>query len=473
MSLRKRALIIGAGEAGSMVVKQLIQSNEAEFYPIGFVDDDHKKQKLEVSGFPVLGRRTDIPNIVKKYDISTIIVAIPSAPKSQIKEIVHICKQTKAHIQILPRLQDLIHGRISVKEIRGVDVKDLLGRDMVKHRIDQLNNYLQDRVVLVTGAGGSIGSELAYQVAQCDPKMVLLLGHGENSIQKTETKLNESMPRVTTVSLIVDIQDQMLIDDVFNRFRPEVVFHAAAHKHVPLMEKNEVAAIKNNVFGTKIVAEAADRYEVKRFVFISTDKAVNPVNIMGMTKRLGELLIQQLAAKSSTKFSIVRFGNVLESRGSVVPIFKRQIAMGGPVTVTHPDMVRYFMTIPEAVQLVLEAGSLSSGGEIFVLNMGEPVKIVDLAKTLIRLSGYEPDYDIKIEYTGIRPGEKLSESLFYNDERSIPSKHPDISIASTMSINYTQFQRELKKLEVSLKNSSDDFRNTLLRIIQNVSSTRV
>lgn len=463
---RKKALIVGAGEAGTMVAKQLLHSDKNDFYPIGFIDDALDKQRLEILDLPVVGRRTDIPRIVEQYGIKEIIVALPSVPKTDINSIITICKQTPAQIKILPRMQDWILGRVLVKDIRDIDVKDILGRDMIKQPTKGDLAYLENKTVLVTGAGGSIGSELVYQIALFKPKSIILIGHGENSIYTVQMNLQDRYPEIFAQCVIADIQDRSSIEGIFRQYQPSVVFHAAAHKHVPLMEKNVAAAIKNNVFGTKIVAETAAKYGVMRFIFISTDKAVHPVNIMGMTKRLGELTIQSLSRTSSTRFSTVRFGNVLESRGSVIPIFKKQIALGGPVTVTHPDMVRYFMSIPEAVQLVLEAGRLTEGGEIFVLDMGDPVKIVDLARALIRLSGYEPDRDITILYTGFRPGEKISEILFYEDESIIPSKHPHISIAIPKSMDLDPLEKQIQQLEDALLHESENLREVLERILK-------
>lgn len=463
LAMKKKTLIIGAGEAGTMIVKQLLRSDKSEFQPIGFIDDDPFKQKLEILRIPVLGGRSAIPKIIAQYQITDAIIAMPSVSNSEIKNIVDICRQTSVRIKTIPRMHDLIHNRVLLNDVRDIDAKNLLGREIHKQVLPEAMGYLQDKVVLVTGAGGSIGSELALQVSQHKPKLVILLGHGENSIFNATMVLKARYPEVAAVSIIADIQDCESIENVFERFQPQVVFHAAAHKHVLLMEQNVVAAIKNNVLGTKVVAEAASKYGVERFVFISTDKAVEPVNVMGMTKRIGELIVQELSAKGSTRFSAVRFGNVLGSRGSVIPIFKKQIALGGPVTVTHPDMVRYFMTIPEAVHLVLEAGALSEGGEIFMLDMGQPVKIVDMAKTIIRLSGYEPDRDIKIVYTGIREGEKLNETLFYDDERVIKSKHADISIALSNRPISSEFSGNLRNL--NLNQPDDELREELVRII--------
>ncbi len=469
---QRRALIIGAGGSGSFVVKQLKHQRDAEFYPIGFIDDDPKKQRLEVLGVPVLGTRKEIAQVIRNYEIDDIVLAIPSAPKSEVAKIIDICKKTGARLRILPRVQDLIDGKISIQRIRDVDVEDLLGREPIKVDLEGIANYVEDKVVLVTGAGGSIGSELCRQVARFKPRQILLLGHGENSIYNIELELKKNFPDLAIEPLIAEIQDRDRIDDVFNQYRPNVVFHAAAHKHVPLMERNPSEAVKNNIFGTKNVAECAHKYEADRFVLISTDKAVNPTSVMGTTKRVAEMIIQSMDKVSKTKFVAVRFGNVLGSRGSVIPVFKRQIANGGPVTVTHPEMVRFFMTIPEAVQLVIQAGALANGGEVFILDMGEPVKIVDLARDLIRLSGFEPDMDIKIEFTGIRPGEKLYEEILTNEEGITATHHDRIFVAKPLNINREDLEFEIKKLRKVIGAEPAQIKEALQYIVptfQNVS----
>ncbi|AZV40971.1 polysaccharide biosynthesis protein [Peribacillus asahii] len=462
----KRVLIIGAGVAGTRVADQIISTKELDYTPIGFIDDDPKKQNLEILGIPVLGERADIKNVINRNKITDIIIAMPSVHQSEIREIVNVCKKTKANVKILPPIEKVIKGKISFHEIRDINLKDLIGREIIQPT-ERLKEYLFNKCVLITGAGGSIGSELAMQVAQCEPKSLTLLGHGENSIFNIGLRIKEKFPHVKTNLIITDIQDKHLIEQAFRQYRPHIVFHAAAHKHVPLMELNERAAVQNNIFGTKILAQASKKFGAERFVLISTDKAVHPVNIMGMTKRIGEMIIQYYSTESSTKFSIVRFGNVLESSGSVIPIFKHQIESGGPVTVTHPDMVRYFMTIPEAVQLVLEAGALSEGGEVFVLDMGEPVRIDDLAKNLIRLYGYEPGVDIPIQYTGIRPGEKLNETLFYENEKIGPTPHPNIVIAIPLNNQVPHLLMNIEQLERTLLQSSGNIRPILMEIIQN------
>lgn len=446
----RRALIVGAGEAGILVVKELKHS-KSDYYPVAFIDDDLQKQNYEIVGVPVVGTRHDIVQAVEDYNIDDIIIAMPSASRVEISKILNICKETNKQIKIIPRVNDLIDGKVTVKMIRDVSVEDLLGREPVKVNMDEITGYLKDKVVLVTGAGGSIGSEISRQVAAVTPKELLLLGHGENSIYDIELELRRKYPDLSIHPIIADIQDQERILQVFQSFQPQVVFHAAAHKHVPLMEANPHEAIKNNVFGTRNVATAASQYGAERFVLISTDKAVNPTSVMGVTKRIAELIVQSLNGKSNTIFTAVRFGNVLGSRGSVIPVFKKQIELGGPVTVTHPDMVRYFMTIPEAVQLVIQAGAFAEGGEVFILDMGKPVKIADLARDLIKLSGLTPDKDIQVVYTGIRPGEKLFEEIMSKEEGATATKHDRIFVGRPLG----QSAEKLHQLLVELQTLQD------------------
>lgn len=442
----RRTLIVGAGQAGVLIAKELKHSPNSELYPVAFIDDDHNKWDLEVLGLPVLGGRERIPEVIKKYSIQKIVIAIPSASKAEIAKVIEICKSTKVKIKILPRVADLINSKVSVNMIREVSVDDLLGRDPVQVDLHEIAGYVTDEVVLVTGAGGSIGSELCRQIAPFSPRKLLLLGHGENSIYDIAMELKKSFPKTAFEPVIADIQDVGRIRQVFNTYRPSVVFHAAAHKHVPLMEINPAEAIKNNIFGTKNLAECAHKFGTGRFVMISTDKAVNPTSVMGTTKRVAEMIIQNISRTSQTKFTFVRFGNVLGSRGSVIPLFQRQIREGGPVTVTHPEMVRYFMTIPEAVQLVIQAGALTKGGEIFILDMGKPVKIVDLARDLIQLSGMEPYEDIKIVYTGLRPGEKLFEEILTDEEGIMATKHNRIFIGKQVDFSCEELEFMIKKL---------------------------
>ncbi|GAB6153152.1 nucleoside-diphosphate sugar epimerase/dehydratase [Desulfosporosinus burensis] len=432
---QKQVLIVGAGDAGVLAARELKNRNYRDGRPVAFIDDNHSKQKLQVLGIPVLGTRKDIARIVKGHNVDEVIIAMPSASGESVREIVQICEKLGVELKIMPGVYDIISGDINVNPIRQVQVEDLLGRDPVSVDLEEVAGYVTGETVFITGAGGSIGSEICRQIARFNPGKLVLLGHGENTIFDIEQELRAERPGIDYITEILDIKDREKVFLIFNRYKPGVVFHAAAHKHVPLMERNPEEAMKNNVIGTQNLAEAADKINVKTFVSISTDKAVNPTSVMGATKRTAEMIIQSLDLRSNTKFVAVRFGNVLGSRGSVIPTFKRQIAQGGPVTVTHPDMVRYFMTIPEAAQLVIQAGAMALGGEIFILDMGKPVKIVDLAKDLIRLSGFEPDVDMKIQFSGIRPGEKLFEELLTAEEGVTSTKHSRIFVAKPNHIN--------------------------------------
>lgn len=427
-------LIIGAGAAGTMVVRQLQHNEGAELNPVAFIDDDIHKQNLEILGIPVVGGIEQIEEMVKEYKIENIIIAIPSLSREELNKIFSECAKTKAKTQIMPKIEDIMTGKVAVEQFREVQVEDLLGREPVELDINGIATYIKGQTILVTGAGGSIGSEICRQISKFDPEQLILLGHGENSIYSIEMELRRNVPELNIDTEIADIQDREKIFAIMHERKPHVVFHAAAHKHVPLMERNPEEAVKNNVIGTKNVAEAASEAKVDTFVMISTDKAVNPTSVMGSTKRIAEMIIQHMDLISQTRFVAVRFGNVLGSRGSVIPLFKEQIKAGGPVTVTHPDMVRYFMTIPEASRLVLQAGALARGGEIFVLDMGEPVKIVDLAKNLIKLSGYSID-EIGIQFTGMRPGEKMFEELLGKDEVHDKQVFPKIYIGKTPPVN--------------------------------------
>ncbi|MCA0991374.1 polysaccharide biosynthesis protein [Pseudalkalibacillus hwajinpoensis] len=430
---KKRVLVIGAGSAGMMIVRQLRQSIDSDLNPIGFIDDDIKKQHLEIMGVPVLGSTVDIEEQVRKLEIDTIVIAIPSLSKVEMKRIYEECSKTKAKTQIIPMIEDLMTGKVSINSFRDVKVEDLLGREPIKLDTENIAETLTGKTVLVTGAGGSIGSEICRQVSKFNPDQMILLGHGENSIYTIEMELRNTYgDTITFIPVIADVQDRERIGEVMKIHRPNVVYHAAAHKHVPLMEANPHESVKNNVIGTKNVAEAASDADVDTFVMVSTDKAVNPTSVMGATKRLAEMIVQQMDKISATRFVAVRFGNVLGSRGSVIPLFKKQIQKGGPVTVTHPDMVRYFMTIPEASRLVIQAGAMARGGEIFVLDMGEPVKIVDLAENLIKLSGYSVD-EIGIKFAGVRPGEKLYEELLGKDEVHDEQIYPKIYVGKSIN----------------------------------------
>ncbi|MBY0158845.1 polysaccharide biosynthesis protein [Cytobacillus oceanisediminis] len=429
---QKRALIVGAGAAGTMLARQLLKNQDTEIKPVAFIDDDPKKYRLHIHGLPVVGGSKHISKTVETLNIDKIVIAIPSLNKKEMQRIFEECAGTKAKTVIMPMIEDVMLGKVSVNQFRDVQVEDLLGREPVKLDIDSISEKLTGKTVLVTGAGGSIGSEICRQVCKFKPEKILLLGHGENSIYLIDMELrNKYKGEMEIVPVIADIQDRDRIFEVMEMHKPDVVYHAAAHKHVPLMEYNPKEAVKNNVIGTKNVAEAADTFGVGTFVLVSSDKAVNPTNVMGSTKRIAEMVIQELDKHSTTKFVAVRFGNVLGSRGSVIPLFKKQIQAGGPVTVTHADMTRYFMTIPEASRLVMQAGALARGGEIFVLDMGEPVKIVDLARNLITLSGYKEE-EIGIRFSGVRPGEKMYEELLNEKEVHKETVFPKIFIGKAV-----------------------------------------
>lgn len=431
---RHKTLIFGAGDAGAMLAREFAKHRELGCHVMGFIDDDPLKQGYKVAGKPVLGTRAQIRELVQKHGITYMVIAAPSANSSVIREVVETARTLHLNLKTLPGLYEWVNGKVSISQIRDVQIEDLLGREEVKVDLQAIAAYLADETIMVTGAGGSIGSELCRQVCRFGPKKLILLGHGENSIYDIDAELRVSFPAVDIRPVIADIQDDVRIRRVFETSRPGVVFHAAAHKHVPLMEENPEEAIKNNVLGTINVASCAHTYRAKRFVMISSDKAVNPSSVMGATKRAAELIVNSFARNSDAVFVSVRFGNVLGSRGSVVPLFRRQITMGGPVTVTDPRMVRYFMTIPEAAQLVIQAGSMGNGGETFVLDMGKPIKIVDLARDLIRLSGLEPDVDIPITVTGIRPGEKLYEELLTTEEGMAATTHHRIFVTRAEAI---------------------------------------
>lgn len=441
-------LIVGAGDAGAMIAREILYSR---FFTtkklIGFIDDAKEKVGQMLFGVKVLGHCKDISRIVKQYNVNEIIIAMPSVAGSTIRAIVHKCKATGCTVKILPGIYELIDGKVSVQQLRNVELTDLLRREPVKLDLGEIAGYLSGKRVLVTGAGGSIGSELCRQIAKMAPSEIVLLGKGENSIYEIHRELQQIYPELTIEPVIADVRDAQRINRVFAEKNPQVVFHAAAHKHVPLMEIQPEEAVKNNIFGTKVVAEAADRVNTELFVMISTDKAVNPTSVMGATKRVAELIIQHMNRISTTKFIAVRFGNVLGSRGSVIPLFKKQIAQGGPVTVTHPEMKRYFMTIPEASQLVLQAGTLAKGGEVYVLDMGQPVKIVNMACDLIELSGFKPHAEIKIKYTGLRPGEKLFEELLTAEEGTTASRHEKIFIANLKEVEEDSLLRWLLILQ--------------------------
>lgn len=443
---KKRTLIVGAGDAGAMLARQLNTENKnSELMPIAFVDDSRSKQRMQIFGIPVVGKTPDIPRIVQDKQIEHIVIAIPSLRRTELQKIVSYCNKTNAKVQMLPKIEDLASGKVSVAQLKSVEVEDLLGRDPVELDIRSIEDTVTGETVMVTGAGGSIGSELCRQLMTFKPARLLLVGHGEHSIYQINQQLAQfkEANEVEVIPIIGDVKDKNRMREIVERYRPKIVYHAAAHKHVPLMEENPHEAVKNNIIGTKNVAEIAHKFHVDTFVLVSTDKAVNPTNVMGATKRIAEMIIQTINETSETKFVAVRFGNVLGSRGSVIPLFKQQIEAGGPVTVTDERMTRYFMTIPEASRLVIQAGSLAKGGEIFVLDMGEPVKIVDLAKNLIRLSGYEED-EIEIVFTGIRPGEKLYEELLNENEVLPDQVFEKIYVGRTVSFDAYKIERLMK-----------------------------
>ena len=461
----KRFMIVGAGDAGTLVLKELVSSRMTEGKAVCFVDDDKNKLGKILNGVPVAGNRWDIPQLVKKYEVDEIYITMPTAPAKNRKEIIEICRETDCEVKILPGIYQLLNGEVVTDRLRSVEIEDLLGRDPVRVDLDEIMNYVQGQTILVTGGGGSIGSELCRQIAKHNPKQLIIFDIYENNAYDIQMELKETHPELNLVVLIGSVRNTHRIETVFEKYRPDIVYHAAAHKHVPLMEDSPNEAVKNNVFGTYKTARAADKYGTKRFVLISTDKAVNPTNIMGATKRICEMIIQMMNARSKTDFVAVRFGNVLGSNGFVIPLFKKQIEQGGPVTVTHPDIIRYFMTIPEAVSLVLQAGAYAKGGEIFVLDMGEPVKILDLAKNLIRLSGYVPNEDIMIEFTGLRPGEKLYEELLMNEEGLQETANKLIHIGRPIEFDTDKFERQLRELYSVANRDSDNIKDVVQQIV--------
>ncbi len=457
---RSRVLVIGAGDAGQCIVRMIKEDGRANMLPVGFVDDDPTKLHKRIHGVPVLGAVPDIPALVKRRQASQVLIAIPSISATGLNRIVNECARANIDIAIVPGLPQLLNGHSAKHLIRKIRVEDLLERTPVQVNLEALASYLEGGRVLVTGAGGSIGGELCRQIAALRPERLIILGHGENSVFWIDQELRNEH-NLAPVAVIADIKDRRELEKVFRNLKPTVVFHAAAHKHVPLMEQNPEEAIKNNVFGTRNLAELSIEYGVERFVMISTDKAVNPTNVMGATKRLAEMTCQAMQQRQAeqpvgTRFVSVRFGNVLGSSGSVIPKFQKQIEAGGPVTVTHPEMVRFFMTIPEAVQLVIQAGAMASDGKVFVLDMGKPVKIMDLARNLIRLSGFTPDRDIRIELTGIRPGEKLFEEVLTAEEGTTTTSHAKIFMARASQINHGKLQRGLDRLEQAVQRSDGE-----------------
>ncbi len=460
-------MIIGAGEAGSMLIREMMNSRFLNKNVRCIIDDAPEKQGAFVDGIKVVGTRYDIREMVGRFQIEEIDIAIPSTSKKMIKELLEICKETSCEIKILPGLYQFVNGDVSVGNLRNVEVEDLLGREPIRVDTDSIMGYVTDKVVLVTGGGGSIGSELCRQIANHRPKQLIIVDIYENNAYEIQQELLRKHPQLNLLVLIASVRNTARMNYIFETYHPEIVYHAAAHKHVPLMEVSPNEAIKNNVFGTLKTVQAADKHGAKRFVLISTDKAVNPTNIMGATKRICEMIVQTYNKRSNTEFVAVRFGNVLGSNGSVIPLFKKQIEAGGPVTVTHPDIIRYFMTIPEAVSLVLQAGAYAKGGEIFVLDMGEPVKILDLAINLIKLSGYIPGEDIAIEFTGLRPGEKLYEELLMKEEGMQDTENKLIHIGKPIEMDDEKFLNDLKELyQVVLQEPEKvEIRNCVKKIV--------
>lgn len=446
---KKQVLIVGAGDAGAMMVREIEQNDAATMSVAGFIDDDVRKQGSRLSGFPVLGTTEDIVAVSRTKNIDEIIIAMPSVSGSVIRKLADTCRLTGCQVKIMPSLLEMTDEHINVRKLRDINIEDLLRRDPIHLDFEKITGYIAGKTVLITGAGGSIGSEISRQISRVGAKEIILLGRGENSIYEIYQELKVKFPDQLYRTVIANITDARRMEEVFAKYQPQVVFHAAAHKHVPLMEMQPVEAVRNNVFGTKNVAELADRFSSEIFVLISTDKAVNPTSVMGATKRCAELVLQEINQHSSTKFVTVRFGNVLGSRGSVVPLFEKQIAAGGPVTITHPEMTRFFMTIPEAVQLVLQAGSQAEGGEVFLFDMGKPVKIKDMAYDLIQLHGLQPDKDIKLVYTGLRPGEKLYEELLTSEEGTTSTRHEKIFKARINPLDAEELSRDLQILAES------------------------
>lgn len=460
-----KVMVIGAGEAGNTVIKEIVNSSYSTMTIKCIVDDNPEKWGKFIQGVKIVGGRDKIVENAAYYGIDEIIIAIPSANRATMKSLVEICKETNCKLRTLPGIYQLVNGEVNVSKLRDVDVEDLLGRDPIKVDLDSIMNYVKDKVVMVTGGGGSIGSELCRQIAGHSPKQLIIIDIYENNAYEIQQELRYQYPDLNLVVLIASVRNTNRINSIMEQYHPDIIYHAAAHKHVPLMEDSPNEAIKNNVFGTWKTAQAAVQYGVKKFVMISTDKAVNPTNIMGASKRICEMIIQTYNRHYDTEFVAVRFGNVLGSNGSVIPLFKKQIAAGGPVTVTHPDIIRYFMTIPEAVSLVLQAGVYAKGGEIFVLDMGEPVKILDLAKNLIRLSGYKIDEDIRIEFTGLRPGEKLYEELLMNEEGLTDTANKLIHIGKPIEFDERKFYAQLNELKKAVDQECADIRPLIQEMV--------
>ena len=461
----EKVMIIGAGVAGEKVYKEILGSKSIYKEVICFIDDEPSKWNRTIHGVSIYGGRDKIIEAVNKYKIEEIMVAMPSASKRDLIDIFNICKETKCKLKKLPGIYQFINEDVHISDLKEVEIQDLLGRDPIKVNLADIMGYVTDKVVMVTGGGGSIGSELCRQIAANKPKQLIIVDIYENNAYDIQLELKHNYPELNLETLIASVRNEVKVNKLFEIYHPDIVYHAAAHKHVPLMEDSPNEAIKNNVFGTLNVARAADKYNAQKFILISTDKAVNPTNVMGATKRLCEMIVQTYNKRSQTEYVAVRFGNVLGSNGSVIPTFKRQIKEGGPVTVTHPDIIRYFMTIPEAVSLVLQAGAYAKGGEIFILDMGEPVRIADMAKNLIKLSGYEPDVDIKIEYTGLRPGEKLYEELLMEEEGLQDTPNHMIHIGKPIEMNEDTFVERLINLKEAAYGETDDIRSLIKELV--------
>ena len=460
-----RVMVVGAGAAGNVLIKEIRNSRYIHKKVVCAIDDDRDKIGSFIHGVKIMGNRYEIPRLAKELAVDEIIIAMPAVSQKEIKGILDICKETGCEMKRLPGIYQLVNGDVSVAKLKDVDVNDLLGRDPIEVDLDSILGYVENKVIMVTGGGGSIGSELCRQIASHHPKQLVLVDIYENTTYDIQNELRRNYPELNLVVLIASVRNTKRMDMIFEKYRPDIVYHAAAHKHVPLMEDSPNEAVKNNVLGTWKVVQAADKWKVKRFVMISTDKAVNPTNIMGATKRICEMIIQTYNRHSETGFVAVRFGNVLGSNGSVIPLFKKQIEAGGPVTVTHPDIIRYFMTIPEAVSLVLQAGAYAKGGEIFILDMGEPVKIVDLARNLILLSGHKPDDDIKIEFTGLRPGEKLYEEMLMAEEGMQDTENKLIHIGKPIQMDEEKFMQQLNDLRDYVVQEPDDIRRVVQEIV--------
>lgn len=462
---RDRVLVIGAGRSGEKTLREIENSSKVSKEVVCFIDDDKNKHGRTLHNIMIYGGRDKIIEAVEKYHVDEIFVAMPSVDKKDVAEILNICKETKCKIKTLPGMYQFLNNDIHISDFKDVEIEDLLGREPIKVNLDEIVGYVTNKVIMVTGGGGSIGSELCRQIAAREPKQLIIVDIYENNAYDIQLELRRKYPDLDLKVMIASVRNSTKVNKLFETYHPDIVYHAAAHKHVPLMEDSPNEAVKNNVFGTLNVVKAADQYHTKRFILISTDKAVNPTNIMGATKRICEMIIQTYNKKSKTEYVAVRFGNVLGSNGSVIPLFKKQIKNGGPVTVTHPDIIRYFMTIPEAVSLVLQAGAYAKGGEIFVLDMGEPIKIADMARNLIKLSGHEPDVDIKIVYTGLRPGEKLYEEILMAEEGMQETPNHLIHIGKPIDIDEDTFFDKLDQLKIEAYNETSEMRKLVKDIV--------